>query len=519
MSAPIKKAARIVLDTPIQIEKAWCWRDDWATGYDSAFGLLSKFARLNAMGAREMAHVFIHPDCGRRTAILRSPNVDLRSGELFDKEAMSRHMRLSAEGILHAFLLDKLANSRRHSSEVLRWCPKCSYSGFHSSLFQLSVLSVCPAHGQVLRSNCPKCRYETPYALEPSLFDSPFCCPHCGADFAPRLREGNLRSLKMRNQDLNWIDNVAQLFLFEDRMVSVKLDLNRRRKALGLGEVAMSSGDWRRVQADYTGFVSQVINELQAEAPPSQPYLRYVQIGLVSRRTLRLSTPITATKARRRKAPGVLLEPLSSRDIKQSWDEQTAASYRVYSAIRRHLWRHLLFKHQRCIANAAGHLWWHMEGEKTNAFCPVALAFLRWRMHWEGCGVPRYLQAPMRKDPYGLITWYASHAPVCPPGWSPQAENWVANHILGRSCFGSFREFLDIAMRDDKRNAVEWSNRALTGIFESYWAVTGCDSPARPVRIYQQSGVPFDCSGVLDSIQSNRLHYAEHAKRLAKICR
>ncbi|MAF03343.1 MAG: hypothetical protein CME86_13170 [Herbaspirillum sp.] len=519
MSGRIIRAARIVLDTPIQVEKAWCWRDDWATGYDSAFGLLSKFARLNAMGARELADVFIHPDCGRRTAILRSPNVDLRSGELFDKEAISRHMRLPAESVAQAFLLENLVNSRRHSSDVLRWCPKCAHSGFHSALFQLSLVSVCPAHGQALRNRCPKCRHESRYALEPKLFASPFSCPHCGADFAPRLREGNLRSLKMRDQELGWIDNVAQLILFEDRMIPVKFDLNRRRKAVGLGEVAMSSADWRRVQADYTGFVSQVINELQAETLPSQSCLRYVSFDLVSRRTPRVPPTRTGNKTRRGKPLGILIDQLSSRDIKNSWDAQIASSYLVYSATRRYLWRHLLFKHQRCISSAAKHLWWHMEGEKTGAFCPVALAFLRWRMYWEACGVPRYLLAPMRKDPYGLITWYAAHAPVCPAGWTPEAEHWVANHVLGRSCFGSFREYLDLAMKDAKRDAVEWHSKALTGVFESYWAVTGCDSPSRPVRIYQQSGVPFDCSGILASIQSNPSHRAEHAARLAKICR
>lgn len=513
------KAARIILNKPIQVEQGWCWRDDWATGYDSAFGLLSKFARLNAMGARELADVFIHSDCGRRTAILRSPNVDLRSGEFFDKEAMSHHMRLSAEAISQAFLLEKLGNSRRHSSDVLRWCPKCAHSGFHSALFQLSVISVCPAHGQALRNSCPKCRHEVPYKLEPKLFDTPFCCPYCGAEFAPLLREGNLRSLRMRAQELGWIDNVSQLVLFEDGMIPVKLELNRRRRAIGLGDVAMSGADWRRAQADYTGFVSQVISELQAETRPSQPCLRYVPIDLVTRRTLRINIHRSVSKARRVKPPVMPIDQRCSRDIKTSWDEQIASSYLVYSSIRRYLWRHILFKHQRCIASAGDRLWWHMEGEKTCAFCPVALAFLRWRMYWEGCGVPRYLLAPMRKDPYGLITWYATHAPVCPPGWSPQAEHWVANHVLGRSCFGSFREYLEIAMKDAKRGTVEWHSKGLTGTFESYWAVSGRDSPAHPVRIYQQSGVPFDCSHVVTAIQSDVSHYQEHVAKLGRISR
>lgn len=78
------KPARIVLDRPVQLEKSWCWRDDWVTGFDSAYGLLSKFGKLNALGARELAHLFIDRGCGRRTAIVRAPMVDLRSGSFFD---------------------------------------------------------------------------------------------------------------------------------------------------------------------------------------------------------------------------------------------------------------------------------------------------------------------------------------------------------------------------------------------------------------------------------------------------
>ena len=110
------KPARIILDPGNSIEMEWCWRDDWVTGFDSAYGLLSKFAKLNAMGARELAHLFIHRGCGQRTAIVRAPKVDLRSGSFFDLTELARVLRLGPEHLRHAFLLDHLTNSRRRSS-------------------------------------------------------------------------------------------------------------------------------------------------------------------------------------------------------------------------------------------------------------------------------------------------------------------------------------------------------------------------------------------------------------------
>jgi hypothetical protein len=52
-------------------------------------------------------------------------------------------------------------------------------------------------------------------------------------------------------------------------------------------------------------------------------------------------------------------------------------------------------------------MWWHMEGEQTNAFCPVAEALLGSRMYWEGCGTPRLLFGRVVTDPLGLADWLA----------------------------------------------------------------------------------------------------------------
>lgn len=513
------KPARIVLDHPLQIEAGWCWRDDWATGYDSAYGLLSKFAKLNAMGARELAHLFIDRDCGQRTAILRAPKVDLRSSKLFDLGTVARILRLNPEQVRHAFLLDQLANSRRKSSEVLRWCPRCANHGFHSPVFQLDLLGVCPAHGQAIRSRCPKCRTHIPYRLQPDVFAEPFCCPSCAADLAPSLRNPRTRSLTLRGPEMAWIPNLVNLFTFEDEMVPLKLELNRQRKLLGIGEVVFATADWRRVESEYTGFVKQVLEDLEAERGSVQGTLQFDRISVTVKRTEDRpgpGRPERRHKARRGKAP---IDIESSSLLKRGWDTRLRASYLVYSAVRRHLWRHVVHEHQECIAAAGCHLWWNMEGERTVSFCPIAEAFLRWRMYWETCGTPRYLFAPMRKDPFGLASWMAASAPVCPPGWAWEAEQWVSDHVLGQTCLASFRDLLDIAIRDRERGRIEWNGHAISGKHASYWAVAGRDTPRCPVRIYEQLREAYQFKAVMDQYCGDRAHRREHLICLASVRR
>lgn len=513
------KPARIILETPFRIETAWCWRDDWITGYDSAYGLFSKFARLNSMGARELADLFIDRECGQRSAILRAPKVDLRSSGLFDLAAFSKHLRLDREAIGHAFVVERLVNRWRRSSDVLRWCQGCAKHGFHSAAFQLDLISACPFHGQMLRSRCPRCRKEIPYRLAPEVFSEPFCCPSCSFDLAPSLREVRPRALKLRSKDATWIDNLVSLFVFEDEMVPVRLELNRKRKHLGIGEFAIAHADWRRLESEYTGFVRQVIGVLQSELPGVQHVLPFGTLGVCTKSCAK-KTRLPLSKARRRhRTPDVPIDEKTSAQVKRAWDDKMLASYHVYSGVRRYLWRHVVHTHRACIASAAAHLWWRMDGESTAAFCPVAEAFIRWRMHWESCGTPRYLFSPMRKDPMGLGAWLASEAPVCPNGWSEEAEQWVSDHVLGTHCMGSFWEFLEKAFANSKRNKIVWDKHSHTGRYTSYWAVAGRDTVQCPIRIYVQVRSPCTTLAPFQWLSAGRKHKKEHLSRLFGIAR
>jgi hypothetical protein len=47
----------LLSDPGAQASDAWCWRDDWHVTGQSAFALLAKFQRLNALSCMALSYV------------------------------------------------------------------------------------------------------------------------------------------------------------------------------------------------------------------------------------------------------------------------------------------------------------------------------------------------------------------------------------------------------------------------------------------------------------------------------
>lgn len=101
----------------------------------------------------------------------------------------------------------------------------------------------------------------------------------------PALRDPKTHSLRMREPETAWITDMIRLFSFEDEMLPVKMELNRQRKLLGIGEAVFASGDWRRIESEYTGFVIQVLDDLEAERSGVQRALSFDQVSVTVKRT------------------------------------------------------------------------------------------------------------------------------------------------------------------------------------------------------------------------------------------
>lgn len=511
------RAARIVLDRPERISSSWCWRAEWLTGFDSSYGLFSKFALLNVMTAREIAQIFVSQNCGRRQAILAHPNVDLRDSSVFDLVGMSRVMHMDLDSVRHAFLADLLPRSQRKSMDYLRWCSKCAAFGFHTPIFQLAIVSDCPIHGIPLQSQCKHCRAQIPYRFRDDVISTPFACPSCSREFASSMRDSRTRSFRSRPRDYTALENVIRLMAFEDQIFPIKMELNRARKSLALGEVVISKADWRRMEAEYTGFVIQVLHDLQAEVESKQvelPLQSVAEIILGTKSEPPLPRRLRECKRRKSKTGGIERFGPSA-----SWDGRLQHLYDVYKAIRRHLWRHVVRQHQGCIYSMAKHLWWYMEGEVTPHVCPVAEAFIQWRMYWEGTGIPQSLVHTPSKPPYGIMGWQAEAAPVCPVGWSSGAEQWVIDRIFAMSCLANFRDWVNLAYESSSTKQLSWSKHATTGRFEGYWAVTGHDSWKRPLRLFLSGSSIPDPLLKIAATESGLLHKQRHQDRLKAIQR
>lgn len=187
--------ARIVLDLHEVPEQTWCWRDDWVTGWDSIYGLLSKFAKLNSVDASLLVRNFLKSDVDKKTALIRNPEIDLRNSDFLDRQLISSIMRLNPESVSRAFTADVFPSGHRKIAAFLRWCPECMASGFHAAVHQIDFLSSCPLHGERMRTECPKCHAIQPYRLNKQSFTKPFACFKCGHVFAGLVYKPETKSL------------------------------------------------------------------------------------------------------------------------------------------------------------------------------------------------------------------------------------------------------------------------------------------------------------------------------------
>lgn len=270
----------------------------------------------------------------------------------------------------------------------------------------------------------------------------------------------------------------------------------------------------------YLGFVSQVISELHVSETDAQASLSIERIERVERGTSAVIHKDDVDPALR--YPSWANQNASTDDLDADADEPIGESELlsvsvVYRAIRRHVWKHVLRRHRRCVIAAARHLWWQMDEEITASFCPVAEGFIRWRMLWEGCGTPRYLFAAPRREFYGLIGWVSSRPSPCPTHWSRATQHWVIDHIFANACLESFRERLVEALGNQTKGRIYWQRPTSPVRYDTYWAVTGSDVPHKPAVIHLRCPMPHPAA--LYALPCSRQHLTTRRTRLASIVR
>lgn len=507
----MRAGSRIVVDEPARPDVSWCWHDKWSCGVDSAYGILSKFALLNAIGACELVELFIRQDRGVKTQHARNPNVDLRTVGAFDVARLAKEVCVSEETIAGSFVLEKFPNAKAKVAAHLQWCEQCLYQGLHVPFQQLDYVSGCPVHGIPLKRTCPKCSSEVPYRLTREVFRNPFACPACGFDLAPGVKDRVLRDVFVSDVVRDRITEVERLLIEEDRIVSLAYEFDRLSRTQWASRFAVGRADLSSSHANYSGFVSSIMEHLQIPQSP-QASLTLERINVAKRGIPVQLVDIRKALQRRRK----FVKPERSVDPLQ-WSARLDRLEVVYRSVRRYLRRHVLGKHARCVDVACKTLWWDTSGAHTACFCDNAMAYIRWRMYWEGISVPIELLGSSRRRPSGLSAWSQSSVSIIRYDWSDEGAHWVMEHAFVLSLFARFRQCMDEAFAARDAGSVVWERKDFSQGAGQHWAVSGNDSRRTPLTFYYEANVgPIRETGAA-TVDWNIKHFKSHLRELGSI--
>lgn len=393
-------------DAPLQHDP-WCWRDDWHADGESAFALLAKFQRLNALSCKALVESFACRE-GRRAA---PQDLDLRDARRFDLHRLMGVLRLRLVDVAAAFVMPS-GTLQRIASPTLRWCVRCARAGVHLTVFQYHRLEQCPVHRMPLSEHCGRCGAAIPYRLRADLFRAPFNCPACAHPWWEPA--GGVDDLRVRRPGRWRPDGCAQITLLP--------------AASFVAPAHFIFGAAGAMEADV---VTGMANSLQAAA---LPWITFGMNAAAEPDNVWLGGALTDWR------------PCDS-------DGQARSCYK---AVQRRLMKTCAREHRACIRTAARHLAWPITGCTTASFCPVAQAFLRWRCKWEGVGTPRSLLQRRFHGPLGLAIWLSLDAPVAPPTWNREAGRWLTLHCLVQACLDSFRTYLAEARGAGEHRRTLW---------------------------------------------------------------
>jgi hypothetical protein len=497
MSVAAFVPALLVMDHSEPTPKKWNWRSSWYSGGESCYALLAKFASLNRLNVREMSELFVEPHApSRRLHIIGQPvypKIDLRYPEHVKVGRLSNILGIDAWKILQGFTSEQFPSAAATASTNLVWCPKCAEAGFHSAAFQLSYFLMCPLHRIRLRKVCGRCRQPLPYSFYAARASRFFVCPNCKLDNAPRLRDIRVE-LSLEPEAVAVFSDHIDLVRYVDRLPTL-IDTVRKEMAAPNLPIMMSKADAFRRRIAFEGFVADVLASLAARREPEQLKLDVVQPSaafcepyLPLRKLVKTHAPIA--------------------------DQQTQMErgWTIYRAIRRWIARRVVGGHISCVRAAQAALWWDMDGETTAALCPTAIAYLCWRMQWEGCRIPAMLD-PRKpgKVPYGLLAWVSAVAPIASPLWTEGYSRWVFGHLLGLACFDSFRDWSEVTRRSANAQRMNWSHRQYRMFGFRHWACCGRGTIYEPGVFYTEGATEAS----LDSAPPvKRSHLRSHLRLL-----
>ncbi|MFZ4538210.1 TniQ family protein [Propionivibrio sp.] len=264
-------------------------------------------------------------------------------------QTMGKSLGFPPHQIESAFIDGALKSLRPLVCEQLRLCPACVREGHHFILHQLRSFACCPLHGLRLREHCLHCGEPLVYALGNSIVFGPINCLACRAPQLPVSRGGYPKTSAMSGRTLALI---ARWLAFLQRRVSQSIFF----EADGV------------VDADKVGAARR--ERMQVFIPPKSA-----------------NNPISLF-CHGRWSVGSRYKCLEM----------------CFWACANQLWRQCQQQSRR----------WYRQFLKgypvESAPAPQILAFLYWRMTWQGCSNPYLLRRGHGLPLYGIAEWEAEQS-------------------------------------------------------------------------------------------------------------
>ena len=470
------KVAKIILDRRIVFPRAYCWRDDWVSRFESSYSLLSKFAFLNSLTGRDVALLVLNQARRERVERQMGYETNLIAYENFDFEAFGCLLRISTEQVEDAFGQAKNVKINFDLKAPLRFCPICARSGFHATIFQHNEVVECPIHHKSILDCCPRCNRRIPYMLSHATFKEPYCCPNCQFDLAVELRTAFKRTLSLTGSSEADLQAVKKLLILKETHIRLAPNALETQFPGVFPEGELSNATKLAL------FKEAVVARLgeSFDRPIPSPFEKIVEYRHLPDENAG-SEVFRETKRRFGNSPQW---PGPWYD----WDTKLWELYSIYQAIRRHIWRRTVKDHQRCVVKIAGHIWWRNTQELTPPMCGLANAFVQWRMRWEGCSIPRQLLGKPDHAPLGLVTWLSGLAPECPENWQHSSKRWLIHRIFLIECHASFNALVHDRMKNENTSThYDWPLQNDAIRHSRLWAVGGGSDFVCPIRLFVSS--------------------------------
>jgi hypothetical protein len=257
-------------------------------------------------------------------------------------------MALPSWRVKQAFLGGDLECLHPLMSESLRRCPACVRRGCHFILHQVHALGTCPLHHAPLREHCARCGARLAYDLGSSKVHGPITCPNCAEPLLPVTRSG--------------YPTIAAITAREFGLIARWLAFLKRRAA---------QPAWRNGSAAIDTSLSAL------NASTREPLHAIMPAGAARR-------PVTRQHVR-------WTDDTEHRELEQRYWQHANARWRQCDRQSRQ-WYRRLFRGPAAEDTPSSHM----------------LAFVYWRMTWQGCSNPYLLRRSLRLPLYGVAEWQAA---------------------------------------------------------------------------------------------------------------